>query len=78
MKAYGYATGDEELTSLELSEVALLVTLDEIQDLIGFLKKAYEEHSQIKIKGDYDHSHLKDWKSNYKDKEHTDLIIVTK
>ncbi|MFB6454789.1 hypothetical protein ACE38W_05910 [Chitinophaga sp. Hz27] len=78
MNAFGYAIGDDELTPLELSEVALVVTLDEIQDLIGFLQKAYEEHSQIEVMGDNEHSHLKDFKSSYKNKEHSDFIIVTK
>ena len=74
MKAYGYINDSDAETPSRLSEVSILATLDELQDLIDFLKKVKEEHSQVKTKNIFNHSHLKDWKSDYRD---MDLIIVT-
>jgi len=75
MKAFGYVDNSDAETPSSLSEVTLLVTLDEIQDLIDFLKDVKEEHSKVNTRGVVNHSHLKDWKSVYKE---TDLIIATK
>ncbi len=77
MKAYGYIKNTDAETPLKLKEVSLLVTLDEIQDLITFLQRTYEKHSQKKNEADHSYSHLKDFNADYKAEQHADFIIIT-
>ena len=71
MKFFGYEKDSEKL--MKLSEG----TLEELEDLIDFLKTVQEEHSKVAKKTDMCHSHFRDW-SNKWNKEDSDFIVVTR
>ena len=75
MKFFGYEKDSEKL--MKLSEATFDGTLEELEDLIDFLKTVQEEHSKVAKKTDMGHSHFRDW-SNKWNKEDSDFIVVTR
>lgn len=51
MKFYGYEKDNERL--MKLSEVTFDGTLEELEDLINFLKNVQEEHTKVVKKNGY-------------------------
>ena len=75
MKFFGYEKDSEKL--MKLSEATFDGILEELEDLIDFLKTVQEEHSKVAKKTDMCHSHFRDW-SNKWNKEASDFIVVTR
>ncbi len=75
MKFYGYKKDGDEL--LELEEVTLQCSVNELEDIIGFLIETKKKHSSVMDKTDICHSHFKDWSESY-NKSNPDFIIVSK
>ena len=75
MKFFGYEKDSEKL--MKLSEATFDGTLEELEDLIDFLKTVQEEYSNVAKKTDMCHSHFRDW-SNKWNKEDSDFIVVTR
>ena len=75
MKFYGYEKDNERL--MKLSEVTFDGTLEELEDLINFLKNVQEEHTKVVKKTDICHSHFRDWSDKW-NKEDSDFIVVTR
>ncbi len=75
MKAFGYAIGGEEL--LHLEELSMVLALDEIRDLVDFLKSVtdqMEEHGT-----NFGHNHLRDWLNERgRDSPAVDVVISGK
>lgn len=77
MKFYGYKKGD--FTSempMELKEACLELSLDEIDDMIEFLKFVKEKHSSVKETAIAPHTHYSFWKKQ-PNEINPDLIIST-
>ena len=74
MQIYGYQKDVDTLINLE--EVSLQCTLEELDDIIGFLTKTREEHAKVIEKTSMCHSHFRDWNSAWK-QGNPDLIVVT-
>ena len=74
MQIYGYQKDADTLINLE--EVSLHCTLEELDDIIGFLSKSRKEHAEGAEKTGMCHSHLRDWKQGWKQGE-PDLIVIT-
>ena len=74
MQIYGYQKNSETLMDLE--EVSLKCTLEELEKIVGFLSKALEEHAGVVDRNDICHSHFRDWDSTWRE-GNPDLIIVT-
>lgn len=74
MQIYGYQKDVDTLINLE--EVSLQCTLEELDDIISFLTKTREEHAKVIEKTSMCHSHFRDWKSAWK-QGNPDLIVVT-
>ena len=62
---------------MKLSEVTFDGTLEELEDLINFLKNVQEEHTKVVKKTDICHSHFLDWSDKW-NKEDSDFIVVTR
>ena len=62
---------------MKLSEVTFDGTLEELEDLINFLKNVQEEHTKVVKKTDICHSHFRDWSDKW-NKEDSDFIVVTR
>ena len=62
---------------MKLSEVTFDGTLEELEDLINFLKNVLEEHTKVVKKTDICHSHFRDWSDKW-NKEDSDFIVVTR
>ena len=75
MKFYGYEKDNERL--MKLSEATFDGTLEELEDLINFLKNVQEEHTKVVKKTDICHSHFRDWSDKW-NKEDSDFIVVTR
>lgn len=73
MKAYGYSNEDK---FVELTEVSLECSLDELNKITEFLIYANELHNSDKCKDKYCHSHYRDWVGKFNEKS-SDLIIIT-
>lgn len=73
MKAYGYSNTNK---FVELTEISLECTLDELKDITEFVIYANELHNSYSCKDEYCHSHYRDWTKNF-DKKSADLIIIT-
>ena len=74
MKAYGYRNGDEEL--IELQEVSIQGSLEELDKIIDFLINVKKLHSSVSGETEICHSHLRDWDKDWKNGE-MDFIVVT-
>ena len=74
MQIYGYQK--EVDTLLNLEEVSLQCTLEELDDIIAFLTKSREEHAKVIEETSMCHSHFRDWNSAWKQGD-SDLIVVT-
>ena len=73
MKAYGY---DLKSKFVELKEVSLECSLEELKKIADFLNYADKLHSSDLCKNDYCHSHYRDWDKSFKIGS-SDLIIIT-
>ncbi len=73
MKAYGYSDKNK---FVELTEVSLECTLDELKEITEFLIYANELNNSNKCKDEYCHSHYRDWTDKF-DEKSSDLIIIT-
>ena len=62
---------------MKLSEVTFDGTLEELEDLINFLKNVQEEHTKVVKKTDICHLHFRDWSDKW-NKEDSDFIVVTR
>jgi len=69
MNIYGYKKESDEL--LELSEISLECSIEELDSIIDFLK--YAKDLKIKNKDKYGHEHFKDWA---KEEKLVDIIIL--
>lgn len=74
MQIYGYQKDVDTLINLE--EVSLQCTLEELDDIISFLTKSREEHANVIEKTSMCHSHFRDWNSEWK-QGNPDIIVVT-
>ncbi len=74
MQIYGYQKNGDVLINLE--EVSLQCTLEELDDIINFLTKLRKEHADVLGKTNICHSHYKDWKMEWNQGD-PDLIVVT-
>lgn len=74
MKAYGYKKDDEEL--IELQEVSLQCSLEELDKIIEFLINVKKIHSSVSGETKLCHSHLRDWDKDWNNGE-MDFIVVT-
>lgn len=73
MKIYGYSKNGK---FVNLKEVTLECSCDELKDIANFLSYAEEFHSSDAVNGEYCHSHYRDW-SNLQQSLSSDLIIIT-
>lgn len=69
MNIYGYTKQSDEL--LKLSEISLKCSVNELDDIIDFLKYVKEE--KIKYKDEFGHEHFKDW---IKKSDIVDIVVV--
>ena len=74
MQIYGYQKDEDTLIDLE--EVSLQCTLEELDDIIAFLTKSREDHKAVAKKTSMCHSHLKDWNLAWR-QGNPDIIVVT-
>ena len=74
MKIFGYEKDRDDL--LELEEVSLQCSIEELDKFIDFLHNVKKEHSTIVNKVEFCHSHFRDWDVTWK-KGEADIIIVT-
>jgi hypothetical protein len=74
MKIFGYEKEGTEL--IELTEVSIASSIDELEKLIGFLKSTAESHRLVENKTEMCHSHLRDWDESW-NSEHPDVVVVT-
>lgn len=74
MKVFGYQENNDRLLNLE--EVSIKCTINELQKIIGFLNKVQNEHINVMNKTDMCHSHFRDYDTEWKAGE-PDFIIVT-
>ena len=74
MQIYGYQKKVDTL--INLKEVSLQCTLEELDDIISFLIKSSEEHADVIGKASMCHSHFRDWNSTWK-QGNPDIIVVT-
>jgi len=72
MKVYGYENNSDNL--LELNEVTLKCSIDELDLIIEFLNVVKKEHQLYAT--ELCHSHFQDWYKEWKS-EMTDIIVVT-
>ena len=75
MKFFGYEKDSEKLIGLK--EVTFDGNLEELEELINFLKDVQEEHIKVAQKTDMCHSHFRDWSSDWNTKD-SDFIVVTR
>ncbi len=74
MEIYGYQKSGDDL--LELKEMSLLCTIEELGKVIDFLEEVKKTHTMVRDKTDICHSHYRDWNLQWK-KGEPDIIIVT-
>ena len=81
MKAVGYEIGREkDGFSLDLQEVTIKASIEEIDELIEFLQYTKKRHifQREHYKTKLDHTHFQDWRREQgKAKSDFDLIICT-
>ena len=75
MKLWGYEKDSENL--IRLKEATFDGTLEELEELINFLKYVQEEHMKVAQKTDMCQSHFRDWSSDW-NTEDSDFIVVTR
>lgn len=61
---------------IELSEVTLKVSIDELDKIISFFKEVREKHASTEVKEGFCHSHYRDWDKNW-ETDSPDIIVVT-
>ncbi|MCD9562549.1 hypothetical protein [Tenacibaculum maritimum] len=76
MKAYGYIKGTHLESPSELREVTLLLSINEIEDVITFLQKIKKTHKDAEDITELCHTHLSDVIKKYRGE--VDVIIATK
>jgi hypothetical protein len=74
MKVYGYSENGDFIAKLK--EVTLDCNIEEIENLINFLKDVKEKHAKVAQKTDYCHSHFRDWEKDWQP-NFSDVIILT-
>ena len=74
MMFFGYEKDSDRL--LKLEEVSLQCNLDELEEVINFLKTVKIEHPSVMDKTDMCHSHFRDWKVGWNNCD-PDFIIVS-
>lgn len=75
MNIYGYEKNKKDL--LEMSEISLQCSINELKLVIDFLNNTLEEHKSVKNKTDMCHSHFKDFNFQH-DETDPDIIVVSK
>jgi hypothetical protein len=76
MKTYGYIKGDDDAeTPSELKEVALSLSVAEIDSLIGFLQEVKKRFESGTPTAGQTHCHLRDLQKSWS-KSGPDLVIV--
>ncbi len=76
MKAYGYdRTGKDPESPLELREVALGLTVDEMDKVIAFLQDARQKFSRERPVPGQAHAHFRDWCDDWTPTE-ADIVLV--
>ncbi len=79
MKAYGYDRANEEAEApMELKEVSLQCTTEQLDKMISFLNYVREhsvKHPVQYKEGECDHFHYRDWLKTWTKKE-SDFIIL--
>lgn len=76
MKVFGYIKSDEEAeTPSELKEVALRLSVAEIDSLVAFLQDAKKRFESCKPTTGQSHLHLRDWQKSRTPSD-PDLIVV--
>jgi len=75
IKAFGYEKGSENLLALE--EITIQCNIQELEDIIKFLKITKEEHEKAVDETEMCHSHFRDWCKKWTRKS-SDIVIVTK
>ena len=75
MRVFGYQQNSEDL--LQLEEISIECSIEELEKLIEFLNEVKTKHNAVKNQTDMCHSHYRDWKSDWNNKE-PDIIMVTK
>lgn len=76
MEVYGYEKGSDKEEPIRLSEVSLLLTLEEIDSMIEFFKYVRDSHGKLSTVSGLYHSHLKDWSGNAN--LEPDIIVLSK
>jgi hypothetical protein len=76
MKAFGYMRGEQEAEQpLELQEIALSLSADEIEVLIAFLQNSKMRFAASCPTPGQSHLHLRDWWKDWNTTD-SDLIVV--
>ena len=75
MMVGGYKKDSDDF--IRLKEVSITcTTIDEIDNLIGFLLHVREQHNAVKDKTPTCHSHYRDWFDGWQ-KNEPDLIVIS-